>query len=245
MALPGTWRDHINREILREHVKWARSQGGRRLDLQDCNLDGMLARGTLLYTARFTRCSLRGANLSYSELAGMELEDCVLDRACFVSSDMNHSRLHRCRLVEADLRIARLPMTDVVGCDFSGALLDRADFKSAILKETSFRGALFYDATLDEAYMGSCDLRDADMSFQHMDNLCTTAGTWFFQCDLRGVNFEGRRLKDVRFTGCRLHGIHGQPVLEGTCTIERPNMSPDDGGEDIRDPEEVLRLWDR
>jgi uncharacterized protein YjbI with pentapeptide repeats len=203
----------------------------------------MPARGTQLYTARFERCSLRNANLSYSDLCDMELEDCVLDRACFVSSNMDRSRLYRCRFVEADLRITRLRMTDIVGSDFSRALLDRADFKSAILKETSFRGAFIYDATLDDAYVGCCDLRDADMSYTSMPNLCTTSGAWFFRCDLRGVKLGGRRLKDARFTECRFYGVQGQPIIEGTCAIERPNMAPDDEGEDIRGPEEVLRMW--
>jgi uncharacterized protein YjbI with pentapeptide repeats len=243
MTPRGTWRDHVNRQILREHLKWAHSQGGTRLDLQDCNLDGMLARGTQLYTARFQRCTFVQANLSYSELSDMELEDCVLDRACFVSSDMNRSRLYRCRFVEADLRITRLKMTDIVGSDFSGALLDRADFTSAILKETSFRGAFFYDATLDDAYVGYCDWRDADLGFQYMAHLCTAKNTWFFRCDFRGTNLAGRRLQDARFTECRFYGVRGQPVIAGSCTIGRPNLSPLDGGEELGTADQVLQMW--
>lgn len=239
----GTWRNYINRQVLRDHLKWIRNQGGTRLALRNCNLDDLPARGTQLNKARFERCTFRRADLSYSQLADMELEDCVLDHASFISSDMDRSHLYRCRFAKADLRITRLRMADIVGSDFSGALLDRADFKSAILKETSFRGALVYDATLDDAYVGDCNWCNADLSLQKMDNLCTTTGIWFFRCDLRGVNLQGRRLKNTRFTECRFYGIHGQPVLEGTCIIEQPNFAPDKDGEDIGTADRVLQMW--
>lgn len=244
MPLPrGTWSQHISRQVLREHLLWAQSKGGKRLELQDCNLDNLPAMGTQMHAARFARCTFVRANLSYSRLPDMELEDCVLDRARFVSSDMDRCRLYRCRFVEADLRITRLKMTDVVGSDFIRALLDRADLKSAILKETSFRGAHIYDATFDDAHVSSCDFREADLSRQDAPHLCTTTNAWFLRCDFRGATLEGRQLNNTRFTECRLYGVRGRPELAGPCGIERPNLAPDDDGEDIRSAEEVLQMW--
>jgi len=244
MIYRGTWSQHISRQILREHGLWLRDQGGTRLVLEGCRLDDLPARGTQIARARFMRCSLRQANLTYSILSGLELEDCVLDGAGFVSSDLDRSRLDGCAFVRADLRITRLKMAEIANCDFSGALLDRADFTAAVLKGSSFRGALFYDATLDNATLESCDLRGADMRFVKMDNLCTTTNTWFWRCDLRGVNIAGRQLQDTRFTECRFHGMVGRPLLAGTCTIERPNMASADDEEELCAPEEVLRMWE-
>ncbi len=242
MTRRGTWRDAINRQAIHEHVQWAHSQGGTRLVRQDCNLDDMPARGTRLSAARFERCTFRRADLSYSDLADLEMEDCVLNGASFVSSNMDRAHMVRCRLVQADLRITRLRTTDIVGCDFSQTLLDRADLKSAALKETSFRGAFVYDATLDDAIIGYCNWRNADLGCQKMAHLCTAVGTWFLHCDLRDTHWEGRRLQDARFTECRFYGIHGTPVIEGRCTIERPNMAAGDR-EEMGTAEQVLEMW--
>lgn len=239
----GTWSEHITRDVLARHDLWAHSKGGLRLHLRGANLDGMRATGTRMIDARFEACSLVGAQMGASILSDIEMEDCVLTRAAFARSDMDRSILYGCRFTQADLRLARLRMADIVGSDFTRALLDRADLADAILKESNLRGALVHDATFDRAYVGYCDFREADLSTQGATHLCTSAGTWFFRCDFRGSNWEGRPLRDTRFTSCRFHGVRGRPVIEGACTVERPNLAAGDDAEDIRSDEEWFRAW--
>lgn len=239
----GTWSQHITRQVLADHDLWAHSKGGQRLHLCGANLEGLRAVGTRMIDARFEGCSLVDAQIHASILTDIEFEDCDLTRGVFSRSDMDRAILYRCLFAHADLRLARLRMADLVGCDCRHALFDRADLADSILKESDLRGALIYDATFDRAYVGLCDFREADLSAQDAAHLCTAAETWFFRCDFRGSNWEGRSLRQTRFTSCRFHGVRGKPTLEGTCTIERPNLSADDGGEDIGSEEDVFRLW--
>jgi uncharacterized protein YjbI with pentapeptide repeats len=193
--------------------------------------------------ARFEACSLADAQLGASILSDIEMENCVLTRAAFARSDMDRAILYGCRFTQADLRLARLRMADIVGSDFSDALLDRADLADAILKESNLKGALIYDATFDRAYVGYCDFRDADLSAQDAVHLCTAKGTWFFRCDFRGSNWEGRHLCDTRFTSCRFHGVRGKPVIDGVYAMERPNLAAEDDIEEIRPGEEMFQRW--
>ncbi|MDQ7822256.1 MAG: pentapeptide repeat-containing protein [Candidatus Eremiobacteraeota bacterium] len=233
----------MTRKVLAQHDQWAHGRGGQRLHLCGANLDGMRATGTRMIDARFETCSLVDAQISASILSDIEMEDCVLTRAAFSRSDMDRAILYGCRFTQADLRLARLRMADIVGSDFSSALLDRADLTDAILKESIMRGALIYDTTFDRAYVGYCDFCDADLSAQDAVHLCTAEGTWFFRCDFRGSNWEGRHLRNTRFTSCRFHGVRGKPVIDGEYAMERPNFAADNDGEDIRSGEEMFRLW--
>ena len=95
-------------EILAEHGKWLRCEGGTRADLRGADL---------------TRADLRGAVLTGAVLTDAVLTDAVLTDAV---------------LTGADLRGADLTRADLTGADLRGADLTRADLTDAVLTDGKY-----------------------------------------------------------------------------------------------------------
>ncbi|HSJ64426.1 MAG TPA: pentapeptide repeat-containing protein, partial [Gemmatimonadaceae bacterium] len=61
--------------------------------------------------------------------------------------------------------------------------------------------------------------------------------------DLRGANFEGRRLRDTSFINCKFAGVRGKPEIQGNYTVERADFSPAGDGSDVRGADAVHAIW--
>ena len=71
----------------------------------------------------------------------------------------------------------------------------------------------------------------------------TFFGTRFENCDFRGANLTGRRLKDTVFERCKFHDIQGKPVMEGPYRVIDPDFSVEGDRSDIREEGAIAALW--
>lgn len=193
------------------------------------------------------------AGLSSVSVAGERL-----DGASFL-----HARLDRVDAVRSTWRGANLAASTVDGCDFSGADLEWVSFAHAGLASCRFRGASAVRAELDGARVVDSDFTGADLTdarFTHAEitdttfrdarlactgdlrNLARTHAR-FVRCDLRGCDLSGRELAGARFVDCKLAGTRGVPVLGEGVVVERPDLSPEGDGSDVRDGASVLARW--
>ena len=113
-------------DILENHRKWMRNEGGCRANLSWADLSW---------------ADLRGANLSGADLSGANLSGANLSRA----------NLSRANLSRADLSWADLSWADLSGANLSGANLSRADLSGANLSRANLSRADLSGANLSRA----------------------------------------------------------------------------------------------
>lgn len=226
-AAPAPTR--FSREALDAHKRWlaAGRSGPGRLVLEGTGLGGMKLGSSKLGGARLVRVDLDGATLDFSNLAGAELVDCTAVGANFAHSVFDDAVLERCRFERAELGLCDLRDVRIDGGRFGKLSADRAVWNRAQVRGVDLRDALLGDSVLDGAVFEDCDLRGADLSrvTAALRELCSTLNATFRRCDLRGARIEGRRLDNTRFIDCKLAGITGVPVLEGTYLIENCDLS--------------------
>jgi uncharacterized protein YjbI with pentapeptide repeats len=243
---PGTYTDHLSRQVAAAHSAWvARGRtGDGRLVVSRAKLTGAPASGSTIPAARFESCKMTQANFSMSRMPESELIDCLCDETSFARSDLDGSLFERCAMMSADLRLARLRGVRIVQGDWGLSRLDRAALENAQVEDVDLQGAMIWDATLDRTLFVDCDLRGADLSRREPRlQLCSTTETWFIRCDLRGARLEGRRLAGTVFDRCKLAGVQGKPVVERPITILSPDLSPAGDGSDVRSADAVLSMW--
>lgn len=134
--------------LLEKHGKWLRNEdGGEQADLA-------------------------GADLSFLDLSGREINYIVIDHARFFSANLENCR-----------------MSHVFGRP--------ADFSYANL-----RGAKIIDSALELSIFHRCDLRDAEIvggCFDYANFSCADVrGTIFRECDMKGANFFECHRSDVK-----------------------------------------------
>ena len=122
-------------EILENHRKWMRNEGGCWANLSGANLSGANLSGANLSRANLSGADLSGANLSGADLSGADLSGADLSGA-----DLSGANLSRANLRWADLRWANLS-----GANLSGAkgLLDTVNYMEAHFERVE-RGYIVY-----------------------------------------------------------------------------------------------------
>ncbi len=225
------WRLEADRERLRKHRRWAEGgrQGAGRLELDGTNLDKAPFSGVYLVAARLVRCDMAHADLSLASLDEVELEDCRAEEVIFAQAHMKSARIRGGRFVRADCRLTRFDGAQISAGDWSEGRFDRAHFEGSVWTDVVLARAPFWDATMTEGHLIGCDLRAADLSQRDpkMD-LARTKNTVFERCDLRGVNWAGRKLDGTRFIDCQLAESIGRPVLEGAISVVGGDVSQAD-----------------
>ena len=154
-----------------------------------------------------------------------------------------------CHLFLLRVRFAR---TSLVGACFDDAVLDGCYLNCAMANSTRWNSAQLTmcqligcdlsDALLSYAVFTDCELRGADLSALRRPDFDGLAGAIFVRCDLRDTQWAGRRLENVVFFECKLHGARGRPDLEGV-TLVKPDLSPGGDGSYIGTADEVRALW--
>ena len=99
------------------------------------------------------------ANLSYSNLYGVNLRGADLSDA-----DLSYSNLRDVDLRGAGLSDANLSYSNLSDADLSDANLYRANLSDAILYRANLSDAILYGASLSEADLYRANLSDADLS---------------------------------------------------------------------------------
>jgi hypothetical protein len=105
------------REILAEHGKWLRGEGGNRADLQDANLQRANLRDANLQGADLQDANLQRANLQRANLQRANLRDANLQGADLQDANLQRANLQRANLQRANLQRADLPHFQICAGD--------------------------------------------------------------------------------------------------------------------------------
>lgn len=144
--------DNRLKEILKEHQKWLRNEGGRRADLSGADL-----RKANLNSVDLSEANLRCSNLAEANLTGANLS----------GADLKYADL-----IEADLTEADLIGANFCCANLYGAKLNRADLKCANFQEADLCNASLNNTQIYEANFSSANLSGADLSCTSPDRAC-------------------------------------------------------------------------
>ena len=233
---------HENRpltEILENHRKWLRGEGGERANLRKANLIGANLRGyyligadlsgailvhadlreTSLIGTTLKKTNLKGARLSGADLIGANLSQAILREADLSGADLREANLGETVLREgildsAGLYGASLKEANLVGASLGKAILKRADLANADLSRANL-----FNADLEEADLGGANLTDANLS-----------GTRLVRARLNGAsllkaNLHGADLTGADFTGANLEGANLQDSVLKWSVLKQANLS--------------------
>ncbi|MDD6598358.1 pentapeptide repeat-containing protein [Anaerovibrio sp.] len=92
-------------EIIADHNKWLKNEGGKRANLAGADLYGVDLRG-----AKLDRTNLRWANLRRAGLEGVNLRGADLEGADLYGANLEGAKLEGVNLCMADLEGAELPI---------------------------------------------------------------------------------------------------------------------------------------
>jgi hypothetical protein len=118
------------KQILENHKKWLRNEGGERADLHGADLHGADLRYTDL-----RRANMRGANLSGINVYGANLSYADLEGSDLSYNDLRYADLRYTDLSYANLSYAELHEINLSGANLSGANLSYADLRGACLSD--------------------------------------------------------------------------------------------------------------
>jgi hypothetical protein len=117
------------KQILDDHLKWLKDEGGKRAYLQEADL-----RGADLQRANLQRANLRGADLQRAYLQEAYLQGANLQGAYLQGADLQRANLQGAYLQGADLQRANLQGADLRRADLQRAYLQGADLQGANLQ---------------------------------------------------------------------------------------------------------------
>jgi uncharacterized protein YjbI with pentapeptide repeats len=118
------------KQILENHKKWLRNEGGERADLHGADLHGADLRYTDL-----RRANMRGANLSGINVYGANLSYADLEGSDLSYNDLRYADLRYTDLSYANLSYAELHEINLSGANLNGANLSYADLRGANLSD--------------------------------------------------------------------------------------------------------------
>ena len=125
-------------------VEGARFTGSRlvRTSFVDCvildsDLSGVRLDDCRLERVEFRRCRVSGLQATKSQFTDVALFDCKADAASFRMSVWERAELRDCNLVESDFTGAKLPGSRVEGCDLAKADLTKCDLTGTRLHRSN------------------------------------------------------------------------------------------------------------
>ena len=164
------------------------------------------------------KLNLRGANLSYAQVSGLnfagaDLSNAKLDHASFFDMPFKQPDLSDPIPSGPNQPQARISLnTDPVSPDLAGlegrladlslATLRCADLSDSRLRGTDLSGARLVDANLSNCEISYSNLRMADLLG------ASVAGASILDSDLTGVKFANANLTDTRFPSTKLYGAN-------------------------------------
>jgi uncharacterized protein YjbI with pentapeptide repeats len=233
---------HENRplaEILENHRKWLRGEGGERANLRKANLIGTNLRGFYLIGADLSGAILVNADLRETSLIGTTLKKTNLKGASLSGADLIGANLAQAILREADLSKADLREANLNGAVLREGILDSASLYGASLKEANLVGASLGKALLkradlvnvdfSRANLFSADLEEADLSGANLAD-ANLSGSRLVRAKLNGAslvkaNLHGADLTGADFTGANLEGANLQDSTLKWSVLKKANLS--------------------
>ena len=126
-------REELNK-ILKEHELWLKGEGeGKRADLSYTNLRGMDLKGVNLKRAILTHAVLVYADLKYANLRYADLSYADLELAILIDANLKNANLEETNLKYANLRNANLEYADLEYANLEYADLAYADLRHSNL----------------------------------------------------------------------------------------------------------------
>ncbi len=104
---------------------------------------------------------LKGEDLSYRSMQGVNLSDADLTDAQLTGADLTGANMRGAKLVRARLNEAQLAGADLRDADLTGARLMRADLRGITVTGSRWRRAALVDTTADPALFKAPELRGA------------------------------------------------------------------------------------
>lgn len=173
MAAKSTEVNRLNRreidELLENHKKWLKGEGGHCLDLRNANISlaGAYLKGADLAQANLSNVNLRNVNLQGADLRNVDLSGANLSHADLSNAILNNTNLQGANLYGTNLQGADLRIANLQDAVLSDANLKNANLDAANLNHAKLDCACLEHATLQTTYLGYADLFRA--SFEHSD----------------------------------------------------------------------------
>jgi uncharacterized protein YjbI with pentapeptide repeats/Fic family protein len=169
-----------------------RAQSLRGADLSGTNMRGMSLRGA----------DLRQANLSSANLIGMDLRTTNLSGANLISAGLSDAKLSAANLSGALLDWVHLDGATLDGANLTGVQMRRGALQGANLQGTDWSGADLYESNFSNANLSSARLNDAQLGFIN-----------FKGADLTGADIHGAEfyLPTMNLQSAKLQGLKADP----------------------------------
>lgn len=203
------WAKEIRPQLLEGHVETE---------------EPMILRGAVLsYT------DLAGADLGGADLHGAELQEVNLREADLHEADLDETELIKADLQEANLHQAGLRWADLNRADMSGANLQGANLIGADLNRVNLSRAILSRAVLNGANLSQANLQGADLSYADLNwvdlrgadlsqaNLSQASLGW---ANLREANLSQANLSQVRYNNQTEWPEDFSPETRGAILIE-------------------------
>lgn len=150
---------------------------------------------------------LRGADLSYTDLHGLNFARCDFSYARLSYGSFSGAIFENADLTHADLSSAQLDWANL-----RGAILTLADVSSTFFWHADLRETLFLPGACDHVNLRFADLTDAKL-YNIILKECTLEGAILIRTDLsntnlRGANLTNALLVDTDLSGTNLSGAN-------------------------------------
>ena len=151
------------------------------------------------------------ADLSYTDLSGLNLANANLRGANMESVDLVFARLEGANLLDANLLGAKL-----TGADLIGANLEHANLRSAKLVGARLEGANLLDANLKHANLMVANLKGANLTRANM-KFTNLERANLGHADLTFADLKDANLKLADLTGVNLTNVKNLPDISMVC----------------------------
>ena len=190
-------------EIIRRHEMWLDSDGeaGEQADLSYTDLSGL----------NLANANLRGANMESVDLVFASLEGANLLDANLLGAKLMVANLKGANLLDANLLVAKL-----TGAKLIGANLEHANLRSAKLVGARLEGANLLDANLKHADLMVANLEGANLTRANM-KFADLERANLGHADLTFADLKDANLKLADLTGVNLTNVKNLPDISMPC----------------------------
>lgn len=194
----GIWQRMLDREPLRRHQAWLRSQeGGERLVIQKDTFEAAQLVGNDYRLAGFFDLVFTKCNFGLSFCMGLEAERCTFERCEWEFAKLDGARLTDCTFQDCHMVGVHFEGTRMDQGRVKGGTLSRSNWSGAVAERVDFSGVDFGMARLATARFIECDFSDADFEATQLD------GVVFEECNLTGATWKDTDPSKARFVRCK------------------------------------------
>ena len=190
-------------EIIRRHEMWLDSDGeaGEQADLSYTDLSGL----------NLVNANLRGANMESVDLVFANLKGANLLDANLLGAKLMVANLKGANLLDANLLVAKL-----TGAKLIGANLEHANLRSAKLVGARLEGANLLDANLKHADLMVANLEGANLTRANM-KFANLERANLGHADLTFADLKDANLNHADLTGVNLTNVKNLPDISMPC----------------------------